>query len=642
MNRSILRRASFTLALIWTVSLLAGTAMAQAPGQVWAWGTNSQNQLGNGTGVSTQYAVQSWGLSTATAISAGGAHTLALKADGTVSAWGNNDDGQLGNGTFFGNSTPSQVLYLSGVVAVAAGARHSLALKANGQVIVWGANNTGQLGDGTNAPNTVPGPNYAPSRIVAIAAGDNHSLAIERYSCPVADPGFLQSAVEKTEQTEDVGVFPTCTRVLAWGDGTLGQLGNGTNDDTFTPVIVSGLSNVVAIAAGFGHSLALKADGTVWAWGYNIYGHLGNGTYNPSNVPVQVVGINNAAAIAAGAVHSMALRSDGTVSAWGSNGLGQLGNGTYNSSNVPVTTWLFPPIVGIAAGPMYSLGLRADGKVFAWGWNYHGTLGNSGAGPKSNIPVPVTNLSGAVRISAGATHAVAITNPLASVNPTSLSFGSTAAGSMSAPQNVTLTNLGPDPMIVSNLAIVGANPADFTVTALAQPTTLAVNSSMTVAVRFTPTANGIRTASLRFTDTGFKGPHLVSLSGSAYTPALPADMAIGQSVVQVDKRLTYTIQMRNYGPGSATSVTFNGAVPYKTELVSIDARGCVPNSRLGPLACTYPSMASGAQNTITLVVDVIVDEPVQIDNTVVVSSATSDPEPGNNSSTLVTDWDMSK
>jgi uncharacterized repeat protein (TIGR01451 family) len=355
-----------------------------------------------------------------------------------------------------------------------------------------------------------------------------------------------------------------------------------------------------------------------------------------------VVGIYNATAIAAGAIHSMALRSDGTVSTWGSNFLGQLGNGTYSDSNVPVTAWLIPPTVGIAAGPMYSLGLRADGKVFSWGWNYWGTLGNSSAGPKSNVPVPVTNVTGAVRIAAGATHALAITNPLAAVNPANMTFGSTAIGSSSAPQNVTLTNLGPDPMIVSTLTIVGANPADFNVTPLAQPVTLPVNSSMTVAVRFTPTANGARSASLRFGNNAFKGPHMVSLSGTGYTPALPADMAIGQRVDQAGARLTYTIILRNNGPGSATNVSFRGAVPYKTELVGISAPGCTPYIRGGLIGCTFPNVASGTQKTITMVVDVTVDEPVQIDNTVVVSASTPDPDMSNNQSVLVTDWDMSK
>src|SRR5260370_10911397 len=80
--------------------------------------------------------------------------------------------------------------------------------------------------------------------------------------------------------------------VSAWGFNLHGELGNGTNTTTFpygidTPGPVSGLSGVTAIAGGWEHSLALKSDSSVWAWGYNFYGQLGNGTNTNSNTPVQ-------------------------------------------------------------------------------------------------------------------------------------------------------------------------------------------------------------------------------------------------------------------------------------------------------------------------------------------------------------------
>src|SRR5262249_35137799 len=94
--------------------------------------------------------------------------------------------------------------------------------------------------------------------------------------------------------------------------------------------------NYIAVAAGstYGmHSLALRADGLVVAWGMNNFGQLGNGTTTDSNFPVVVKGPNgvgslsNIIAIAAGENHSLALAADGTVWAWGNNAHGQLGVG---------------------------------------------------------------------------------------------------------------------------------------------------------------------------------------------------------------------------------------------------------------------------------------------------------------------------
>jgi alpha-tubulin suppressor-like RCC1 family protein len=70
------------------------------------------------------------------------------------------------------------------------------------------------------------------------------------------------------------------------------------------------LNNVISIAGGEGHSLALKSDGTVWAWGGNYFGQLGDGTTTGGSTPVQVLNLGNIAAIAAGGNRSMALKGN--------------------------------------------------------------------------------------------------------------------------------------------------------------------------------------------------------------------------------------------------------------------------------------------------------------------------------------------
>lgn len=118
--------------------------------------------------------------------------------------------------------------------------------------------------------------------------------------------------------------------VWAWGDNFYGQLGNGTlsnHPDSSIPVQVPDLTGVVSIAAGYAHSLALKSDGTIWAWGTNTYGQLGDESTTTRFTPVQVSVLtdHDVVAIAAGYAYSLALKSDGTVWAWGNNSYGELG-----------------------------------------------------------------------------------------------------------------------------------------------------------------------------------------------------------------------------------------------------------------------------------------------------------------------------
>jgi hypothetical protein len=143
-------------------------------------------------------------------------------------------------------------------------------------------------------------------------------------------------------------------KVLAWGDNLYGQ--------TSVP---AGLSDVVAVAAGGRHSLALKSDGTVTAWGYNVY--------NQTNVPASAT---NVVAIAAGDLHSVALKADGTLVSWG------------NLASPPPAF----NVIGIAAGNGFSLALRDDSAIVPWG----------------GYPATPFGLSNVVAIASGFNHALLI------------------------------------------------------------------------------------------------------------------------------------------------------------------------------------------------------------------------------------------
>jgi len=344
------------------------------------WGNNSYGQLGNNSINSGPTPVT---ISLATGVKgavAGGTHTLALSSEngGTAWAWGNNGYGQLGDTSADARMSPVRVANLTGLTAVAGGGQHSLALKSDGTVWSWGYNGSGQLGDSTNTNQSAPVPVNSLAGVTSITAGGSHSVAL------------------KADGT-----------VWAWGYNGLGQLGNNSTANSAVPVSVvtdagnTPLAGVTAIAAGGSHSVALKADGTVWAWGYNALGQLGNNTLISSSLPVPVVmadgtPFSNATAVAAGLDHTVALKADGTVWAWGFNGIGQLGNNDVISStgfrSTPVQVVYLDasstpqPLTGIrriVAIGHHTIAIDGSGAVWAWGDNKYEQLGV----PTSSTPL---------------------------------------------------------------------------------------------------------------------------------------------------------------------------------------------------------------------------------------------------------------
>jgi alpha-tubulin suppressor-like RCC1 family protein len=125
------------------------------------WGANPSGQLGNGSTVAfSSTPVSVTGISTATAITFGGAHACARLTDGTLKCWGLNTFGQLGDGTTTGSSTPVSVTGISTATGITAseggGTDHTCAVLAGGTVKCWGYNGGGQLGDGTTTDSSVP------------------------------------------------------------------------------------------------------------------------------------------------------------------------------------------------------------------------------------------------------------------------------------------------------------------------------------------------------------------------------------------------------------------------------------------------------------------------------------------------------
>ncbi|MBZ5734914.1 hypothetical protein K8Z61_10440 [Nocardioides sp. TRM66260-LWL] len=445
-------------------------------GTLHAWGNNSGGQLGDGTTTDRSVPVQvttngtSLAGKTVAAIATGVNHSLALASDGTLHAWGLNTYGQLGDGTTTQRTTAVAVTVagtsLAGktITAITAGTSHSLALAADGTAHAWGDNSRGQLGTGTNTQRTsagavtVAGSSLATKTITAIAAGDTHTLALAsdgtvhgwgnnsngqlgvntaaQTSTAVATTVTGTSLATKTITTIAAGfthslALATDGTLHAWGANGGGQLGDGTTNirAAAVAVAITGTSlagkNIVSIAGGYAHSLALASDGTVHAWGSNSASQLGDGTttQRSSAVAVLVAGTSLAGkritAIAAGFAHGLALASDGAAHAWGANAAGRLGDGTLTNRATAVavlttgSSLAGKTVIALATGSSHSLALDSDGTVHAWGGNNFGQLGDGTTTDRlTAIAVATTGTSLAgktiVAIAAGALHSLAL------------------------------------------------------------------------------------------------------------------------------------------------------------------------------------------------------------------------------------------
>ncbi len=290
------------------------------------------------------------------------------------------------------------------VVSIWGGARGTIILKSDGTVWTWGANFNGKLGVGVDS-NTLPR---------ALVPGEVHGVGNAGYLNSIAAimGGEIHNVALKSDGT-----------VWAWGLNAYGQLGNGTTNDSYSPVqvglgAVPPLTSVTKLGGRPYFTLAVKADGTIWAWGMNQFGQMGNGTVNPISgpqvtVPVMVNSsspggpINNPMQVTCGYQFGAALTTNGTVWTWGSGSHGELGNGTTGSSYTPTQVPGLSNVTAISAGWFHILARKSNGTVWAWGNNANGELGDGTSSNRSNA-VQVLNVSNIVVVSGGDSHSSAL------------------------------------------------------------------------------------------------------------------------------------------------------------------------------------------------------------------------------------------
>jgi alpha-tubulin suppressor-like RCC1 family protein len=209
---------------------------------------------------------------------------------------------------------------------------------------------------------------------------------------------------------EDFTIAASKERAWGFGNGAKLGLGHAHRDDCLRPALIRGIPTPIRkIVSGWGHTLALAGD-EVLAWGWNLHGQcgLGHKDFVAEACTIQGLAGLDVVDIAAGATHSLALTRAGAVLVWGSHADGKLGLGDPVVSAEARSDLLAPHrlkeeafaglgVVGLAAGADHTAAITEDGGLWLWGFGQHGALGFA-EGTNENRPRRLTGLPGAVEI----------------------------------------------------------------------------------------------------------------------------------------------------------------------------------------------------------------------------------------------------
>ncbi len=273
------------------------TCGVRVTGAVACWGTDRNENLGNGAGQSPALVpVPVMTTRVFVSIDAGSYFTCGVDSTRALVCWGDNSNGQLGaNVTAATSAVPVAVITSQATTwaAVSAGFAHACGITSAGIVRCWGDNRSGQLGDNsmdesrTATLSLVSGGGALPA-FAKISAGQDHTCAI--------------------------GADNT---LWCGGSNTRGQLGVDTSFFLAVPVAKQLPESWIDVAAGNQFTCAIRADTTLWCWGTNSRGQLGDGTLVERRLPLQVEG-TGWTAVTAGTDHVCGQRGT-NVLCWGNN-----------------------------------------------------------------------------------------------------------------------------------------------------------------------------------------------------------------------------------------------------------------------------------------------------------------------------------
>ena len=315
------------------------SAALKSDGTIWSWGRNQCGALGDGTVTDRSSQVREISSSTNwCAVSAGtcGCHSLAIKTDGTLWAWGHALYGKLGDGTAQSKCSPVREASSStNWCTISAGDAHSAAIKTDGTLWAWGSGACGSLGDNTTVNKTSPVRETTSSTTwCRVSTGLYHSAAIKTdgtfWAWGWANRGQLGdgTVVDKSSPVREItssttwcaistgrfnsAAIKTDGTLWAWGSNTCGGIGDRTTLDKSSPVReISSSTNWCDVSFGREHSAAIKTDGTLWTWGRNSNGELGDNTTTLRSSPVREISSSTTwSLVSSGNNHKAAIKTE--------------------------------------------------------------------------------------------------------------------------------------------------------------------------------------------------------------------------------------------------------------------------------------------------------------------------------------------
>ena len=266
--------------------------------ELYCWGNNDYGQVGDGTSerrneptpIATNIGLNK--------VSGGLEHSCAILVTSEIECWGRNQFGQLGNGNRTKQSIPISINLQQTWVDITAGSYHTCAINSSSHIYCWGLNQFGQLGDGTTVNKDSPVRISGESIWTSISAGLYHTCAIN-----------------------------TSGDASCWGLNDQKQLGSDRNQNQWpVPDEIQIEHQLIDLSAGRSHSCGLTLSGQALCWGNNDYGQLGDSTQTQRKSPVVVHGNHIWRSIAAGIHHTCGVTTSGSGYCWGNNQDGQLGS----------------------------------------------------------------------------------------------------------------------------------------------------------------------------------------------------------------------------------------------------------------------------------------------------------------------------